>query len=113
MINKNSFVKIMHTLRDYHDGMTALEKNLDVYFEENWMVSILEGVLGALFEDVEEDICPKDADSLLYEFAFTHDWGRTGDFYVEVDGKRRYIHSAAELYDFIEEERNVELLESL
>lgn len=109
MINKNSFVKIMDAMRDYHDGMREFERAMHVQIENNWMTGVLDDVAEALFEDVENDLCPKDAEPLLYDFAFFHDWGRQGDCYVEIDGNRRHIHNAAELYDiFVElkEEQN-------
>lgn len=111
MINKNSFVKIMDTLRDYNDGLSALEKSLDVMFESNWMINVFDGILDALFEDIEEDTCPEDVDPILYQFAFCCDWGRKENAYVEIDGKRYSFGCTEDLYDLLvklKEERNNE-----
>lgn len=105
MINKNSFVKIMNSLRDYNDGVSALEKSLGVMFEDNWVVGIFDGVLDALFEDVEGDTCPKGMDPLVYEFAFFGDWGRKERCLVEINGEKRCPRNAEELYDLLLELR--------
>ena len=105
MINKNSFVKIMNAMRDYDDGVSALEKSLNVMFEDNWVVSIFDGVLEALFEDVEGDSCPKGVEPIIYEFAFFSDWGRKDNCLVEIDGEKRCPKNAEELYDLLVELR--------
>lgn len=105
MINKNSFVKIMNGMRDYDDHMRALENNLNVMFEDNWLTSMFDVVLDALFEDVEGDLCPDDADPIMYHFAFFCDWGRKEDASIEIDGKQYPLKSAGYLYDLLVELR--------
>ena len=108
MINKNLFIKIMNSLRDYYDGLSALEKSLGVMFENVWLINILDDILDALFEDMEEDLIdaeagliPDDVDPLIYHFAFTCDWGRKEDAHVEIDGKQHSLKSAGDLYDIL------------
>lgn len=103
MINKNSFVKIMDTLRDYDDGVCALEKKLGVMLEFNWLVNVFDGILDALFKDMEEDTCPEDADPIIYHYAFFCDWGRKEDASIEINGVWRSLRNAEELYDLLVE----------
>lgn len=101
MITKNSFAKIMNGLRDYYDGLCELEKNLNVVFDDNWLVCVFDTILDALFDDVENEMYQKNVDPMLYQFAFSCNWGRDEDSHVNIDGERCAIKSAEELYDLI------------
>ena len=102
MISKDSFVKIMNVLQDYDAGLNALENALNVVMESSWMVNILDIVLDALVEDMEEEYTHPDGISpIVYDFAFASNWGREGKCLVEIDGERCCPTSAEELYELL------------
>lgn len=90
MITKDTFVKIMNILQDYYDSLTKFENSLDIVFENNWLINVLDGVLNALFNELEAG---NNGDSLIYTFAFSCDWGRDKDA----------ICTTEELYDLLTE----------
>ena len=103
MINKDSFVKIMESLRNYNDAIDILYDGLGINMDDNELTRVLDNTLDALVEDVEPDFDSKTQNMpWCYKFAFEHDWGRSnGIGAVEVGGKSMDITTAAELYDFL------------
>lgn len=99
MITKDTFIEIMNTLRDYYDSLTKFENSLDTVFENNWLINILDGILNALFNELEAG---NNGDSLIYTFAFTCDWGRDeGAKGIKVNGICCGLDSAENLYDLL------------
>lgn len=102
MITKDAFVSIMNAMRDYNDGLTKLENNLGTVFEDNWMVKVIDNILNALSDELEEGVLDYLDDSFIYTFAFTCDWGRDEDA-TNIKINRYYynLDSAEKLYDLL------------
>lgn len=102
MITKDAFANIMKALRDYNDGLTSIEDNLNTTFEDNYLVRVLDNVLNALSDELEEDVLEDLDDSYIYTFAFTCDWGRDeGAKGIKVNGMCCDLDSAENLYDLL------------
>ena len=102
MITKDAFVGIMNAMRDYNDGLTKLEDNLGAVFEGNWMVKVIDNILNALSDELEEGVLDYLDDSFIYTFAFTCDWGRDEDAtHVKINGCYYNLDSAEKLYDLL------------
>ena len=102
MITKDAFASIMNAMRDYNDGLTKLEDNLGTVFEDNWMVKVIDNILNALSDELEEGVLDYLDDSFIYTFAFTCDWGRDEDATnVKINGCYYNLDSAEKLYDLL------------
>lgn len=106
MISRNAFIKIMDGLRDYHDGLTVLEKNLraDFFFCPNYLSNILDCVLEALCEDLELKSDPYFEDEYIYDFPYGFDWGRSKQAKKIIrlrNGEQYTLESSGQLYDFL------------
>lgn len=103
MINKDSFVKIMDTLRDYNDKIYAFYDVLGVNMDDNVLTKVLDDTMTAIVEDVEPNW---DDDTLevpwCYYYAFDCNWGR------DVEGKNIPFSDAAELYDYLTKRGDVD-----
>ena len=104
MMNKKSFVTIIDSVRDYWDSMLKLESALNIQIDENFMTKIIDNVLNAISNDMEENIEKDDKTGtwVLY-YAFELDFGRV-DYAVDavkVDSVVYPLTNAEELYDFL------------
>ena len=103
MITKDTFIKMVDTLRDYWDAFGAFQDTLNVYMEHNFMTDIFDSMMRALSDEVELDV-DEDIGPMLYYFACECDWGRNEK---AVEGRPAFgvenmpLTSAAELYDYI------------
>ena len=103
MINKDSFIKIMDTVRDYDDALGIMRDGLGLNMDDNEFTRVLDHTLDALVEDVESEFDMKKQEMpWCYKFAFECDWGRSDSIGVtEINGKSVDITTAAELYDLL------------
>lgn len=102
MITKDAFVNIMNALRDYNDGLTALENSLNTIFEDNCFIVLLDNILGALSDELESNILDNSDDSYIYTFAFTCDWGRDDEAgHININGHACDFSTPENLYDFL------------
>ena len=104
MISKNSFVKIMNTLRDYWDELGKDMDRLGVVFEDNHLTRVCDNILDAICADVEDGLYvdPMSGPWCSY-FAFELDWGRheMAKDCVEIGGVDYALETAGQLYDLI------------
>ena len=100
-MNENSFITIMNNIRDYWDSIVKLESALNIKINENFMTKIVDNILNAVSEDMEENNDTHDSCVLYY--AFELDFGRAenADKAVTVDGIVYPLTTAKELYDFL------------
>ena len=101
MMNKKSFVTIIDGISDYWDSMLKLESALNIQIDENFMTKIIDNVLNAVSEDMEEN--NDTHESWVSYYAFELDFGRAeyADKAVTVDGIVYPLTTAKELYDFL------------
>ena len=101
MMNKKSFVTIIDGVRDYWDSMLKLESALNIQIDENFMTKIIDNVLNAVSDDMEEN--DDTHESWVSYYAFELDFGRAeyADKAVTVDGIVYPLTTAKELYDFL------------
>lgn len=104
MISKNSFVKIMDSLRDYWDELSKDMDRLGVVFENNHLTKVFDNIMDALCDDLE----PGWRDEMheepwIYYFAFELDWGRSekAKDRVRIDNTVYPMYNAEQLYDCI------------
>lgn len=103
MINKESFVEIMNSLRDYSDALDIMCDKLGLNMDDNVFTKHLDNVMNALCEDVEDEI-DDEFGPLLFYYAFECDWGRNekAAYGVSTFGEERSpITSAEELYGYL------------
>ena len=103
MINKESFVKIMDSLRDYSDALDIMYDKLGLNMDDNVFTKHLDNVMNALCEDVEDEI-DDEFGPLLYYYAFECDWGRNekAAHGMPAFGEDRVpITSAERLYEYL------------
>ena len=107
MMNKKSFVTIIDGVRDYWDSMLKLESALNIQIDENFMTKIIDNVLNAVSEDMENN--DDTHESWVSYYAFELDFGRAenADKAVTVDGKVYPLTTAKELYDFLKIMNNI------
>lgn len=99
-MKKDTFIKIMDALMEYWDKVQLLENVFGCYFEDNFLMKIMDGVLDAVYDEMEGN-CPDTLEPLVFDFAFNHNWGRDDALVVWI-GKKEYAASTAgELYDLI------------
>lgn len=91
----------MNNIRDYWDSIVKLESALNIKINENFMTKIVDNILNAVSEDMENNNDTHDSWVLYY--AFELDFGRAeyADKAVTVDGKVYPLTTAKELYDFL------------
>lgn len=104
MMNKKSFVTIIDSVRDYWDSMLKLESALNIQIDENFMTKIIDNVLNAVSDDMEENIEKDDkTGTWVSYYAFELDFGRV-DYAVDavnVDSVVYPLTNSEELYDFL------------
>ena len=104
MMNKKSFVTIIDSVRDYWDSMLKLESALNIQIDENFMTKIIDNVLNAVSDDMEENIEKDDkTGTWVSYYAFELDFGRI-DYAVDavnVDSVVYPLTNSEELYDFL------------
>lgn len=100
MINKEPFVKIMNSIRDYYDELHIEMDRLNVVFEDNYLVKIVDDVLDALIDDIKPEI---GGEPCICYFAWGLDFGRDDMAVdcVKINGQRHSLTTAEELYDLI------------
>lgn len=105
MINKDSFIQIMDTLRDYSDALDIMYDGLGINMDNNELTKVLDQTIDALADDVEADFDDNAQDMpWCYYYAFECDWGRNEKAKEGVQtfgDERAPLTSAAELYDFL------------
>lgn len=104
MMNKKSFVTIIDGIRDYWDSMLKLESALNIQIDENFMTKIIDNVLNAVSDDMEENIDKDDEiGTWVSYYAFELDFGRV-DYAadsVKIDSVAHPLTNAEELYDLL------------
>ena len=103
MISKDSFVKIMNSLRDYNDELCKDMKRLGVVFD-NYLTTVICNVLNAISEDLESNLDTDGyTDTWCNYYAFELDFGRDKMAIDCVDiGDTTYsLQTAEQLYDLI------------
>ena len=103
MISKDSFVKIMNSLRDYNDELCKDMKRLGVVFD-NYLTTVICNVLNAISEDLESNLDTDEyTDTWCNYYAFELDFGRDKMAIDCVDiGDTTYsLQTAEQLYDLI------------
>ena len=100
-MNENSFITIMNNIRDYWDSIVKLESALNIKINENFMTKIVDNILNAVSEDMENN--DDTHDSWVLYYAFELDFGRAeyADKAVTVDGIVYPLTTAKESYDFL------------
>ena len=104
MISKDSFVKIMDSLRDYWDELGKDMDRLGVVFESNHLTRVFDNIMDALCDDLEADLERDEYDTpWCYYFAFELDWGRAerAKNSVRIDDVVYPLCNAAQLYDLL------------
>lgn len=103
MMKKNSFVKIMNTLRDYWDELGKDMDRLGVVFEDNHLTRVFDKTMEALCEDVEDNLDTGDVGPWCWYFAFDLDWGRRdmAKGCVQIDGIKYDLETPGQLYDLL------------
>jgi hypothetical protein len=104
MMKKTTFVKIMNTLRDYWDELSADMNRLCVVFEDNHLTRVFDKTMDALCEDLEGNLeIDPEVGPWCYYFAFELDWGRRdmAKDCVEIDGVRYALETPEQLYDLL------------
>lgn len=104
MISKDSFIKIMDSLRDYNDELETDMDRLGVVYENNHFTKIFNNVMDAICEDVESSLeTGEDNTPWCYYFAFELDWGR--DKYakdcVTIGDYKFSLQTSDQLYDLL------------
>ena len=106
MMKKDTFVKIMDSVRDYWNNLRKLEDVLGVYFEEGFLVKMVDNTLDALCDEMESDLDNYDEyEPWVYYYAFELDFGRNNKARdgVTFDGNTVPLTNAEQLYDFLVE----------
>jgi len=106
MMKKDTFITIMDSLKNYWDGIRNLEDALGVYFEESFLVKIVDDTLNALCDEMESDLDNWDNheyEPWVYYYAFELDFGRNNKARdgVTFDGNTVPLTNAGQLYDFL------------
>ena len=104
MISKDSFVKIMNSLRGYWDELDKDMDRLNVVFDDNYLTRVFNHTMDALCDDLESDLdIDDDIGPWCYYFAFELDWGRAekAGNYVFVDDEGYLLKTAEQLYDLL------------
>ena len=101
MMNKKSFVTIIDGVRDYWDSMLKLESALNIQIDENFMTKIIDNILSAVSEDMENN--DDTHESWVSYYAFELDFGRAenAETAVTVDDKVYPLTTAIEWYAFL------------
>lgn len=103
MISKDSFVKIMNSLRDYNDELCKDMKRFGVVFD-NHLTAVICNVLDAISDDLEPSLDTNEyVDTWCNYYAFELDFGRDKMAVDCVDiGDDTYsLQTAEQLYDLI------------
>lgn len=104
MISKDSFVKIMDSLRDYWDELGKDMDRLNVVFEDNYLTRVFDHIMDALYDDLEADLERDEYETpWCYYFAFELDWGRAENARssVRINDVVYPMCNAGQLYDFL------------
>ena len=104
MMNKKSFVTIIDGVKDYWDSMLKLESALNIQIDENFMTKIIDNVLNAVSDDMEENIEKYDEiGTWVSYYAFELDFGRAdcAADAVKIDNTVCPLTNAEELYDLL------------
>lgn len=104
MICKDSFIKIMDSLRDYWDELGKDMDRLGVVFEDNHLTRVFDHTMDALCDDLEPGWRDEThEDPWIYYFAFELDWGRAerAKNSVRIDDVVYPLYNAGQLYDCI------------
>ena len=104
MISKDSFVKIMDSLRDYWDELGKDMDRLGVVFENNHLTRVFDNIMDALCDDLEADFERDEYETpWCYYFAFELDWGRAerAKNSVRIDDVVYPLCNAGQLYDLL------------
>ena len=103
MISKDSFVKIMNSLRDYNDELCKDMKRLRVVFD-NYLTTVICNVLNAISEDLESNLdTDKYTDTWCNYYAFELDFGcdKMAIDCVDIRDTTYSLQNAEQLYDLI------------
>ena len=103
MINKESFIVIMDSLRDYWDKIEVLVDELEVSLDNNVFVKTFDRIMEALGDDLEDEI-DEELGPTLYYYAFECDFGRNEEAKDGLPVSENLfmpLTSAAELYDYL------------
>ena len=103
MISKDSFVKIMNSLREYDTELCKDMKRLGVVFD-NHLTAVINNVLNAISEDLESNLSTdKYTDTWCNYYAFELDFGRDKMAIdcVDIGDKTYSLQTAEQLYDLI------------
>ena len=99
-MKKDTFIKIMDAIMEYWDKVQLLENVFGCYFEDNFLMKIMDGVLDAVYDEMEGN-CPDTWEPLIFDFAFNHNWGRDDALVVWIGEKEYAASTAGELYDLM------------
>lgn len=111
MINKQSFVDIMNTLRDYDDKLRVLYNEFGIGPDNNIFTDVLDNIMEAITDDVEMGFEYGQFETpWCYYFAYELNWGRADNAATAtaIDGETVPLTSAEELYDLLLMLRNKE-----
>ena len=100
-MNENSFITIMNNVRDYWDSIVKLESALNIKINENFMTKIVDNILNAVSEDMENNDDTHESWVLYYAFELDFGRAKNADKAVTVDGIVYPLTTAKELYDFL------------
>lgn len=104
MICKDSFVKIMDSLREYWDELGKDMDRLGVVYENNYLTKVFDHTMDALCDDLEPGWRDDGrGNPWIYYFAFELDWGRSekAKNRVWIDDTTYPMYNAGQLYDVL------------
>lgn len=104
MICKESFIKIMDSLRDYWDGLDNLMNTLNINMDQNFLTDISDKIMDALVEDLEARNEYEDYEPWIYYYAFELNWGQddNAEDCVKIGEESFSLQNAGQLYDLLE-----------
>ena len=99
MISKKFFCDLLNAVKNIEKKFKHLEDFIGQPICECDFYDYTSSILGAIAEDMKMKIC----EELIFDFAYTHNWGEDGSVELAIDGVEKTASNFEELYDLIKE----------
>ena len=99
MITKDGFCRILENVKNIEKKFKHLEDFIGQPICECDFYDYTSSILAAIAEDMKMKIC----EELIFDFAYTHNWGEEGKVSLNLDGVDKTVSNFEELYDLLED----------
>jgi hypothetical protein len=99
MVTKDCFCRILENVQNIEKKFKHLEDFIGQPICECDFYDYTSSILEAIAEDMKMKIC----EELIFDFAYTHNWGEDGSVELGIDGVKKTVSNFEELYDLLKE----------